>query len=44
MVLDQGRIAETGRHSELLARNGIYSHLYRLQFEPAALDGPPAAI
>ncbi|MBI3524044.1 MAG: lipid A export permease/ATP-binding protein MsbA [Betaproteobacteria bacterium] len=44
VVLDQGRIAETGRHSELLARNGIYSHLYRLQFEPTALDGPPAVI
>ena len=33
IVLDQGRIVEQGCHQELLALNGIYSHLYRLQFE-----------
>ncbi|MCX7180052.1 MAG: lipid A export permease/ATP-binding protein MsbA [Proteobacteria bacterium] len=33
VVLDKGRIVEQGRHSELLALNGIYSHLYRLQFD-----------
>jgi subfamily B ATP-binding cassette protein MsbA len=27
-VLDQGRIAETGTHNELLAKNGVYSSLY----------------
>jgi len=32
VVLDQGRIAELGRHSELLARGGIYARLYRLQY------------
>jgi hypothetical protein len=26
--MDHGRIAETGRHDELLARNGAYSRLY----------------
>ena len=31
-VLNQGRIAECGSHHELLARNGIYTHLYRLQY------------
>ncbi|MDD5176649.1 MAG: lipid A export permease/ATP-binding protein MsbA [Sterolibacterium sp.] len=33
VVLDKGRIVEQGRHGDLLALNGMYSHLYRLQFE-----------
>jgi ABC-type multidrug transport system fused ATPase/permease subunit len=28
LVLDEGRIAEEGKHDELLARGGIYSKLY----------------
>jgi len=35
VVLDHGRIVEQGRHAELLAHDGIYSHLYRLQFQSA---------
>ncbi|WP_055460384.1 ABC transporter ATP-binding protein [Chelatococcus sambhunathii] len=31
VVMDGGRIAETGRHDELVARDGIYAKLYRLQ-------------
>jgi subfamily B ATP-binding cassette protein MsbA len=33
VVLDQGKVVETGSHEQLLARNGSYAHLYRLQFK-----------
>ncbi|MBX5462935.1 MAG: lipid A export permease/ATP-binding protein MsbA [Steroidobacteraceae bacterium] len=32
IVLSEGAIVESGTHSELLARNGHYAQLYRLQF------------
>ena len=32
VVMDQGRIAETGKHDELVARGGVYQKLYELQF------------
>ncbi len=32
VVLDQGRIVETGSHDELARRGGIYQKLYELQF------------
>jgi ATP-binding cassette subfamily B protein len=31
-VVEGGRIVETGRHAELLEREGLYSRLYRTQF------------
>jgi len=32
-VLSNGRLVEQGRHEELVAKEGIYSGLYRLQYE-----------
>src|ERR1700704_764363 len=33
MVMDQGRIVEQGTHASLVAANGLYARLARLQFE-----------
>lgn len=34
VVMDQGRIVETGTHEELVRRGGVYQKLYDLQFQP----------
>jgi len=36
VVVHEGRIAEVGRHDELLAREGVYRRLYALQMEGVA--------
>ena len=39
VVLAQGRVVESGTHRELLAQNGVYAGLYRIQF---SAGGQPA--
>lgn len=43
LVIDDGRVAERGRHHELLAAGGVYAELYHTQFarqEPTAEHVP----
>jgi subfamily B ATP-binding cassette protein MsbA len=35
VVLDRGRIVETGTHDQLVAQGGLYQRLYELQFQEA---------
>lgn len=46
VVLDRGRIVESGTHDALLARNGAYAKLYELHLrdEPSDADGVPSGI
>ncbi len=43
LVVEEGRVVESGRHEQLLERGGLYTELYRTQFsrqeaEPALAD------
>ncbi|MFQ6109376.1 MAG: ABC transporter ATP-binding protein, partial [Candidatus Aminicenantales bacterium] len=40
LVVDRGRIAETGTHEELCRRDGIYKKLYDLQFPEEKEENP----
>ena len=35
VVLDHGRVVDTGTHTELVARDGLYARLAALQFDEA---------
>ena len=43
LVLHKGELRETGTHRELLARDGIYARLYRMQYAGERLPLPRAA-
>lgn len=32
LVMEKGRLAESGSHEELMARGGLYAHLYSIQY------------
>jgi subfamily B ATP-binding cassette protein MsbA len=42
-VMENGRVTESGTHSELLTRSGAYARLYALQFSGEDGAEPPAA-
>ena len=33
LVMEQGQVVEQGNHQQLLIQNGLYTHLYQLQFK-----------
>ncbi len=44
VVLEHGRVVETGTHPELLAKNGVYARLYQHQFAEESRNGAAASL
>ncbi len=44
VVLDQGRITEVGNHQELLAAQGIYARLHKIQFATGGAGASPERV
>jgi ATP-binding cassette subfamily B protein len=42
IVVDRGRIVQRGRHEELMRAGGLYTELYRTQFDQSARWAPPS--
>lgn len=40
VVLDRGRVVDTGTHDQLMSRGGIYRDLYELQFSDELVSSP----
>lgn len=38
VVMDNGRIVQVGKHDELMAQDGLYRHLYELQFAETGVE------
>ncbi len=43
LVIDRGRIVESGNHAALLAQGGLYAHLYETQFRRGQAEPESAA-
>jgi subfamily B ATP-binding cassette protein MsbA len=44
LVVESGAIVESGRHDELLRKNGRYAAFYRLQIKEEQEPPPPISI